>query len=244
MDGDADIASIASLMGEPARAAVLMALIGGRALAATTLAAEAGVAPSTISGHLSRLVDGGLISIERSGRYRYFRLAGAEVAEAVESLARIAPPRQIRSLRQATHAKSIRRARTCYDHLAGHLSVAICEALVRKGVVVAAPGSIGVADPIVGAGRASQYFITDDGRKWLAGFGVERDRSSRRPAVLYCLDWSEQLPHLGGWLGAALLDRFISLGWLRKSERRVVEITSKGRAGLIDEFSLEVCAFD
>ena len=220
------------------------ALLDGRALAASTLAVEAGVTPSTLSGHLSRLVDGGLISIERSGRYRYFRLVGAEVAEAAESLARIAPSRPIRSLRQATHAKSIRRARTCYDHLAGHLGVTICEALVNNGVVEVAPGSNGATDPVVGAGRANQYSITDGGEKWLDGFGVKREQSSRRPAVLYCLDWSEQLPHLGGWLGAALFDRFISLGWLRKSERRVVEITSKGRAGLIEEFSLDMNLFD
>ncbi|MHB8313998.1 MAG: ArsR/SmtB family transcription factor, partial [Candidatus Dormibacteria bacterium] len=136
VQGDADIASVAALMGEPARAAVLIALADGRALAASTLAAEAGVAPSTLSGHLARLVEGGLVTIEPSGRHRYVRLSGPQVADAIEALARISPTRPVRSLRQATHADAIRRARTCYDHVAGRLGVAICDALVETGALL------------------------------------------------------------------------------------------------------------
>ncbi len=240
MDGDADIAAVAALIGEPSRAAVLIALVDGRALAASTLAIEAGVAPSTLSGHLARLVDGGLISVEPSGRHRYFRLANPEVAQAVEALARVAPSRPIRSLRQATHASAIRRARTCYDHLAGRLGVAICDSLLSSGVIKVETNRSEVTDPIVGAGRSNRYVITEYGKEWLQNFGVELDRTSRRPLVLYCLDWSEQRPHLGGRLGAAILNRFIELGWLKQDERRVVRITKDGQTGLSRELGVDI----
>lgn len=239
MNGDADIANVASLMGEPSRAAVLMALVDGRAWAASTLAVEAGVAPSTLSGHLARLLDGGLISVEPSGRHRYFRLANSEVAQAVEALARVAPSRPVRSLRQATHAKAIRQARTCYDHLAGRLGVAICDSLLSSEVVRVETNQDVPEDPIVGAGRFYQYFITEHGKEWLKDFGVELDQTSRRPLVLYCLDWSEQRPHLGGKLGAAILSRFIALGWLIQAERRVIRITENGQTGLSQEFAID-----
>lgn len=239
MDGDADIASVAALMGESARAAVLMALIDGRALSASTLAVEASVAPSTLSSHLARLVDGGLISMEPSGRHRYFRLATPEVAEAVEALARVAPTHSIRSLRQATHAKTIRLARTCYDHLAGRLGVAICDALVDSEVIRITSSEKAGTDPIVGAGRSNKYIITEYGKERLRAFGIDLDRPSRRPLVLYCLDWSEQRPHLGGRLGASLLDRLIALNWLLQGERRIITITKEGQSGLIREFGLD-----
>ena len=239
MEGDADIAAVAALMGEPSRAAVLMALVDGRALAASTLAVEAGVAPSTLSGHLARLVDGGLISVEPSGRHRYFRLANPEVAQAVEALARVAPSRQVRSLRQATHASAIRRARTCYDHLAGRLGVAICDALLCKEIVKAQAKPEMAADPVVGAGRFYQYFITEYGKEWLRDFDVELDQTSRRPTVLYCLDWSEQRPHIGGRLGESLLRRFIALGWIIHAERRVIRVTKDGQIGFSQELGVD-----
>ena len=242
MDGDADIALVAALMGESCRAAVLMALLDGRALAASSLASEAGVAPSTLSGHLARLVDGGLISVERSGRHRYYRLATPEVAQVVEALARVAPSRPVRSLRQATHARAIRQARTCYDHLAGRLGVAICDSLLAVGVIQIDNSSAMTCDPIVGFGRSDQYVVTEYGKKWLKEFGVELDQASRRPTILYCLDWSEQRPHLGGLLGAALFNRFIVLGWLKQAERRVIQITNDGQAGLSREFGVDTVA--
>lgn len=227
-------------MGEPARAAVLTALADGRALAASTLAAEAGVAPSTVSGHLSRLVDGGLVRVEPSGRNRYFRLTGPDVADAVEALARLAPTRPVRSLRAGTHAEAIRAARTCYDHLAGRLGVALLDALVAEGVlrVESQPG----ADPVLGVVRAKHYQLTDHGRERLADLGVVLDRPNRRPLIRYCLDWSEQRPHLGGALGAALLDQFVSLGWVVRGERRVVRLAEPGRRGLGSQLGLDPTA--
>jgi DNA-binding transcriptional ArsR family regulator len=242
MRGDIDVAAVGALVGEPARAAVLIALADGRALAATTLAAEAQVAPSTLSGHLNRLVDGGLIRVERSGRHRYFRLAGPEVAEAVEALARLAPARPVRSLRQATHAESIRRARTCYDHLAGRLGVALCDALLRAGIVRAEAGPEGDADPVLGAGRAQRYHLTDAGRERLTSLGVDLGGAGRRPLIRYCVDWSEQRPHLGGALGAALLDMLIARGWVRRAGRRVVRVTDEGRQALSEQLQVDAAA--
>lgn len=242
MDGDADIAVVAALMGEPARAAVLMALLDGRALAASTLAAEAEVAPSTLSEHLARLVGGGLITVEPSGRHRYFRLAGPEVATALEALARLAPARPVRSLRQGTHAEAIRRARTCYDHLAGRLGVAICDALVTTGTLRVEPEPDAHPDSVLGAGRACRYLLTEPGHERLEVFGVCVDQAGRRPLTRYCLDWSEQRPHLGGALGKALADRLVDLGWIVRAERRVVRVTPSGRVGLVDELGVDPTA--
>jgi DNA-binding transcriptional ArsR family regulator len=239
MPGDANIASVAALMGEPARATVLLALAGGRALAASTLAAEARVAPSTLSGHLTRLVDGGLITVQTSGRHRYYRLGSPQVADAVEALARIAPSQPVRSLGQATHAEAIRRARTCYDHLAGRLGVALCDSLVSGGVLRVETAPDGPDDPVLGAGRAKRFALTTHGRDVLARLEVPLDPPTRRPLVRYCVDWSEQRPHISGWLGAALLKRFVTLGWVTRTERRVVRVNASGRSALPEQLGVD-----
>jgi DNA-binding transcriptional ArsR family regulator len=236
--GDADIAPIAALIGEPARAAVLMALLDGRALAASTLAAEAGVAASTLSSHLARLVDGGLVSVEASGRHRYFRITRPEVADALEALARLAPTKPIRSLRQGTHAEAIRRARTCYDHLAGRLGVALLDALVADKVLRVEYDLEGRPDPVLGAGRARRYVLTEKGGSRLVALGVEIEMPRRRPLTRYCLDWSEQRPHLAGALGCALLSRLVELGWVTQGERRIVRVSDAGRTGLERELGV------
>ena len=129
MSGDVDLAAVGAVLAEPARAKVLLALGDGRSLPASVLASEAGVAPSTASHHLSRLVDAGLIVAEARGRHRYFALAGPEVGGLIEAVARVAPPQQVRSLRQGTRAHAVRYARHCYDHLAGRLGVAVADAI-------------------------------------------------------------------------------------------------------------------
>ena len=244
MSAEADVAQVAGLIGEPARAAVLMALIDGRALAASTLAQEAGVARSTFSGHLGRLTDGGLVSMEASGRNRYYRLASAEVAEALETLARLAPPAPVRSLRQATRAHALRRARSCYDHLAGRLGVALTDALLQRGDLVAERASSDATDPILGPGRAHAFHLTDGGARRLAGLGVEVSPQSRRPLVRYCVDWSEQRPHLGGALGAALLELLFERGWITRGNGRAILPTDEGRAALVDQLGVDAAAFD
>lgn len=225
--GDAHVAHIAALIGEPARARVLTALVDGRALAAGVLATEAGVAASTASGHLARLRDAGLVTCEERGRARYYRLAGPEVAEALEALARIAPPEPIRSLRQGTHAYALRRARTCYNHLAGRLGVAVMDALVAH-------------DLLDGTGCA----LTAAGRQSMRAVGVDVAAiEEHRPALRHCVDWSEQRPHLAGPLGTALTDRLFALDWLRRgARRRVVTLTDAGALGLREVFGVELGA--
>jgi DNA-binding transcriptional ArsR family regulator len=237
MPGDADIARTSALFGDPSRARVLMALADGRALPAGMLAGEAGVSASTISEHLRRLLDGRLVVAERQGRTRYYRLAGPQVADALEAIARLAPAEPIRSLRQGTHAHALRRARTCYNHLAGRLGVALMAALLRDGVLT---GGDGLHRPGTGADRLSApgrdvaYRLTTHGATVLEGLGVDREAlRGRRGLVRYCMDWSEQRHHLAGPLGTALTDRLFDLGWLRRTDRRrVVVLSDAGRAGL------------
>jgi DNA-binding transcriptional ArsR family regulator len=241
---DANVAQIAGLIGEPSRAAVLMALIDGRALAASTLAEEAGVARSTISGHLGRLTDAGLVQVEASGRNRYYRLASAEVAETLESLARLAPPKPVSSLRQATRAHALRRARSCYDHLAGRLGVALTDALLERGDLVAERASSQATDPILGPGRAHAFHLTDAGARRLVGLGVEVEGHSRRPLIRYCVDWSEQRPHLGGALGAGLMEMLLDRQWLTRGNGRAILTTPAGEAALLEQFGIDAAALD
>lgn len=234
MSGDVDIARISALIGEPSRARVLMALADGRALPAGVLADEAGVSASTISEHLRMLLDAHLVDVERQGRTRRYRLAGPPVAEALEAIARIAPPEPVRSLRQGTHAHALRRARTCYNHLAGRLGVALMAALVRDGVLIGAHRPGPAADRFAAPGRDVEYRLTPRGAGTLHGLGVDLDalRGHRTP-VRYCLDWSEQRHHLAGPLGTALTDRLFAMGWIRRTgRRRVVVLTDAGRTGL------------
>src|SRR6185503_15390704 len=176
MPGDADIAAVGALLGDRARTRILAALGDGRALAASQLAVEAGVAASTASEHLARLVDGGLLACERHGRHRYYRIAGPDVAGLLEAMARLAPPAPVASLREGTRAHALRVARTCYDHLGAR------------------------DDRLSAFGRDVDYVLTARGAGALGDLGVDLDgaAASRRPFVRYCVDWSEQRHHLAG----------------------------------------------
>ena len=241
--GDADIAAIGALLGDPGRCAVLMALCDGRALPASRLAAEAGVSPATASSHLGKLVAAGLLTVEPAGRHRYYRLAGPEVARLLEILARLAPAKPVRTLRQASRAEALRQARTCYDHLAGRLGVALMRALLDRGYLA---GGDGTFDP----GRARQdrpssyghdvdYRLTGAGQGFLREFGVRLP--PRRLVIRYCVDWSEQAHHLAGAAGRGLLDRLVELGWIRRAAGdRAVTVTRTGDAGLAGEFGIRL----
>ncbi|MFL5798692.1 MAG: ArsR/SmtB family transcription factor [Actinomycetota bacterium] len=243
MDGEADIAAIAAVLADRRRCSVLMALGDGRALAASVLAAEAGVAPSTASEHLARLVAAGLISVERRGRHRYFRLAGPHVADLLEAMAVVAPPAPIRSLADETRARAIRAARTCYDHLAGRLGVATMDSLLERGWL---EGSVdGAPRPAARPGtppRIGGLALTEPGAVFLEELGIDLDHlPPRRPAIRFCIDWSEQRPHLAGAVGAALTARLFDLGWIRRADRsRAVRVTEEGRRGFAEAFGVRV----
>jgi DNA-binding transcriptional ArsR family regulator len=237
--GDADVAAVASLLAEPARARIVMALGDGRALAASVLAAEAGVAPSTASEHLSRLVDGGLLHVLPQGRHRYYRLAGPYVGELLEALARVAPPAPVRSLRQGTRAEAIRTARTCYDHLAGRLGVALFAALIDAGHVVGGDGhhdpEAAQRDRLSAPGRDLDYRLTAPGAGALTELGVvlPQPASDGTLPLRYCIDWSEQRHHMAGRVGRALAARLLELRWLRRADgSRAVHVTDVGRREL------------
>jgi DNA-binding transcriptional ArsR family regulator len=243
MTGDADLAALGSVLGERGRARMLMALGDGRALPAGVLASEAGVAASTASGHLGRLVDAGLLAVTVQGRHRYYRLAGPQVAELIEALARVAPPAPVRSLREGTRAHALRSARTCYDHLAGKLGVALLQALIGEGAVVGGDGlhRYGGDDRLSAPGRDVDYRLTPAGGERLRGLGVELEPVAAEGLPLrYCVDWSEQAHHLSGPVGRAIARRLLDLGWLRRADRgRAVHVTDAGRSGLRRELGLE-----
>ncbi|MFI7439623.1 ArsR/SmtB family transcription factor [Nonomuraea indica] len=218
---DADIAPVAALIADPTRAAILTALLGGRALAAGELARLAGVSAATASAHLSRLLDGGLVDVVRQGRHRYYRLAGHEVAEVLEVLARVGTRPPVRSLRQSRQARLLEEARTCYDHLAG-----------RAGV--------GLLDQLRAGGHLDGEEVTPAGERLLARLGVDvtAARRARRRFAPECLDWTERRAHLGGALGAAVTGALLDLGWyVRGPVPRAVTLTDEGRGGLAALFS-------
>ena len=225
---NADIAPVAALMADPARAAMLGALLSGPPLAAGELGQIAGVSPATASAHLARLLDGGLVAVTQQGRHRYYRLAGHEVATVLEVLATISPPGPVRSLRQSREAAALAQARTCYDHLAGRAGVALFDALIQRGVLA---GS--------GTGHAAAYEVTGPGADVLGDFGIDvtEVRRSRRRFAGACLDWTQRRPHLNGALGAAVTARLLELGWIERGpSRRAVRVTEPGGDGLAVTF--------
>jgi DNA-binding transcriptional ArsR family regulator len=248
MQGDTDIAKVASLLADPARTKILLALGDNRALAASVLADEAGVAASTASSHLKRLVNGGFLTVEKHGRHRYYRLAGPHVGQLIEALARVAPPAPVRSLKDGTRAQAVRFARTCYDHLAGKLGTELMASMIERGWLDGGDGSF---DP----GRAEQdrlsapgwdvdYRLTQQGIDALADFGVHLDElPARRRLVRYCIDWSEQRHHLAGAVGAAIADRTFELGWATRAKNtRAVHVTDEGAEGLRSTFGVELAS--
>lgn len=237
---------VGALVSDPARGRILLALGDGRALPASVLAHEAGVATSTASAHLSKLLDGGLLAVEQHGRHRYFRLAGPEVGDLLEALARLAPATPVRSLRQGTRAQAVRFARTCYDHLAGVLGTRLMTALIERELLTGGDGVFRVEeadhDRLSAPGLDHDYRLTSRGIEALSAFGIDFDGLPRRRALIrYCVDWSEQRHHLAGALGAALAERVLELDWCRRVPRsRAVQVTDAGRAGLAETFGVEL----
>ena len=222
------IAEAASLIGDPARANIMAALLDGRAMTATELSFVANVAPSTASGHLSKLVDGKLLSVTSSGRHRYFRLASPAVARVLEDLMTLASEGPPRHRPKSRCDEAMARARTCYDHLAGKLGVALADGLVERHQVR------------LGDEGGS---LTDSGRAFLGKLGVDVEpaKKSRRALCRPCLDWSERRWHIAGTIGAALTTRCFDLGWVERQKLgRAVTITRAGERAFEELFGVRV----
>ncbi|HEY1960793.1 MAG TPA: helix-turn-helix domain-containing protein, partial [Rhizomicrobium sp.] len=201
---------------DPARANMLSALMGGKALTASELANEAGVTAQTASAHLAKLETGGLITAVKQGRHRYFRLADEDVAEMLEKMIGVAARAGHMRVRPGPSDPAMRKARVCYDHLAGEMGVRMFDALVKRRHLALREDGLGV---------------TRTGARYLADFGVEMPDASRRPLCRSCLDWSMRRQHLAGALGAALLDRIYELKWARRDRNsRAVLFTPNGEA--------------
>jgi DNA-binding transcriptional ArsR family regulator len=211
-----DIALIGSLVGDPARANMLTALMDGRALTAGELALHAGVTPQTASSHLAKLEAGGLLTAEKQGRHRYFRLSSAEVASTLEALMGLAEHAGHRRVRTGPKDPAMREARVCYDHLAGDRGVQMFDHLTRRGMI---------------SFNGAELSLTSEGRRFIEDFGIAlaRMQTTRRPLCRTCLDWSVRRNHLAGALGAALLDRLFDLKWARREkDSRVVSFSPRG----------------
>ena len=232
----AAFAETAALIGDPTRANMLAALMDGRALTAKELAGVAGVTAQTASGHLAQLTGAGLLAMERQGRHRYHRLASPAVAQMLENImsvtaGNIAALGPARPARVGPRDVALRRARTCYDHLAGQIAVAIADRMTERGQLELSPDG--------GA-------ITDEGVGFLRGLGVDLETASARAArhggrvfCRPCLDWSERRPHIAGALGTALCTACFGQGWIRRIEgTRAVAVTPVGRVVLDKAFDL------
>jgi DNA-binding transcriptional ArsR family regulator len=226
MPVEPSFALFGSLIGVPARANMMAALMDGRAQTASELAFVAGVTPQTASSHLAKLTDAGLLAVERQGRHRYYRLAGPAVADALEPLSHLAPSSRAPERRRAQLRRvgELRQARFCYDHLAGRLGVALTDSLLQRRFLRRAGGD---------------FHLGPRGRAFLEGLGVDvaAAEDGRRHFARCCLDWSERRPHLGGALGAALAERLLQQNWLRRDRTpRKAVVTAAGEKSLSRHF--------
>ena len=216
-----DIAIVAQLLGDPARANMVMALMSGQALSASELAHEAGVTSPTATGHLNKLVSLGLLRGERQGRHRFFQLCDPDVGEAVEALIAVAARAGHLRARPGPKDEAMRHARSCYDHLGGRLAVDLTGRWVAAGLLT---------------WRGGAFQLTRKGRDFLSGRGIELSglESLKRPLCRSCMDWSERRPHLGGSLGAAVLAHAVTEGWaVRGQGQRAVSFSRRGEENFV-----------
>lgn len=222
------IAEIAALLGEPARAAMLSALLDGRALTARELAYEARVAPQTASTHLAKLTEAGLLSVTREGRHRYFRLSSPKVIEMLDGIVAFALEGRPQHRPLSRQARELDAARICYDHLAGRLSVDLTDFFVGHGYMV-------LGDEAAEITREGSGFLTK------FGIGFSTSGSTRRHFCRLCFDWTERRPHIAGSVGTALTKRYFDLGWIERIRHSTaVMITAEGRRGFSETFGIAI----
>jgi DNA-binding transcriptional ArsR family regulator len=221
------IAEIAALVGEPARATMVSALLDGRTLTASELAFAARITPQTASTHLAKLTKAGVLSVVRNGRYRYFRLASPTVADMIDGIVAVALAKRPRYRPLSRQARALGAARICYDHLAGRLSVDLTDSFVAREYVV--------LDEEVAE-------ITTTGTRFFTEFGIELPalRSMHRHVCRLCLDWTERRPHIAGAVGAAITKRYFDLGWMERMKRsHAVTVTPLGRRSFHETFGID-----
>lgn len=222
------IATIGELVGDPARAEILVTLLDGRTRTAGELAFVANVSAQSASGHLAKLVDGGLLAVRSSGRHRYFGLAGPEVAHALEALGAIATTKPVPATRPGVHAEMYA-ARTCYDHLAGRIAVELTRKMQEEGAIR--------------ADGDHDYELERSGKRYYAKLGIDVDqlRGLRRSFARQCVDWTERRPHIAGALGAAICGRFVAAGWIvPRRDTRAVRVTDNGARELKKRFGVTI----
>ncbi len=227
MPGDINIAAVAALFADTTRVNILVTLSDGRALPAGELARAARVSPSTASLHLAKLVEGQLLIVEKQGRHRYFRLAHPAIVSMLEELSLFAPDKPIHSLREATAGDAVRRARMCYNHLAGRLGVQLTRALLEKQILCEVDEG---------------YNVSEYGRQWLDAFGLDGSLLKQTQLIFVPrhIDWSERYHHCAGTFGAALAQQFFARNWLKRiPTSRAISVTEPGKQALLDEFGLQ-----
>ncbi|HEY4327163.1 MAG TPA: winged helix-turn-helix domain-containing protein [Mucilaginibacter sp.] len=218
---------IASLIGDPARAKILWALLDGRAYTATELAIYADTTPQNISMHLSKLVNADLLSVESQGRHRYYNYSRADVPYAIEAMANLIPSGNF-AIHRAAADKPVKYCRTCYDHLAGKVGVLLTDGLLKQEFIYKCDDN---------------FDISTEGEAWFKSFGIDIEvlKKQKRSLARPCLDWSERKHHLAGSLGAALLNQMIAEGWVRREkDSRTMIVTRKGEQAFLDYFKIDI----
>ena len=216
----------ASLIGDPTRASILWALLDGRAFTATELAVSANTSPQNISMHLGKLLEADLLCVEKQGRHKYYRFSNKEVAYAVEAMANLVPKPEVSLKNKPENYPPIKFCRTCYDHLAGKIGVALTDSLLEQKIIIE---------------KNNAYEISPEGEKWFSRFGINIEEAQKQKRIFLkpCLDWSERRNHIAGSIGALLLNKMIAEDWLRRTkDSRAMIITGKGEKELLKNFKI------
>ncbi|MGO4772383.1 ArsR/SmtB family transcription factor [Flavobacterium sp. W22_SRS_FK3] len=215
-----------SLIGDPTRASILWTLLDGRAFTATELAIAVQTSPQSLSMHLAKLLAADLLSVEKQGRHKYYKFSNKEVAYAVEEIANLIPKDKISAIKKTENYPPIQFCRTCYDHLAGKIGVALTDSLLEQKIIVE---------------KNNAFEISAVGEKWFSDFGINLEGAQKQKRIFLkpCLDWSERRNHMAGSVGALLLNKMIKEDWLRKTTNsRVITITGKGEKELLKYFQI------
>lgn len=218
----------ASLIGDPTRASILWTLMDGRAFTATELAISANTSPQNISMHLGKLLDADLLCVEKQGRHKYYRFSNKEVAYALEAMANLVPKSEIPSKNKTEKYPPIKFCRTCYDHLAGKIGVALTDSLLEQNIIKE---------------NNNAFEISAEGKKWFADFGINLEEAQKQKRIFLkpCLDWSERRNHIAGSVGTLLFNKMKNEDWLRKTENsRAIIVTAKGEKELLKYFKIVV----